>query len=59
MVQHLLQAVFFLLFFSPKPYGFHAKNIRFWNGNHKRMPSGLMIYPYQELQIFGRILEFD
>ena len=46
MIQNLFQAASLLRSPSqnrtvsePKTYGFRPKNVRFWDGNHKRMPS--------------------
>ena len=37
---------------EPKTYGFRPKNVRFWDGNHKRMPSEPVIQPKRTGQCF-------
>ena len=39
--------------FEPRTYGFRTKNIRFWDGNHKKEASAKIIQPGLEVKCIG------
>ena len=66
MIQNLFQAVSLLRSPSqnrtvsePKTYGFRPKNVRFWDGNHKRMPSEPVIHPSVPVNVLGHSLKIN